>query len=82
MASITIRNLEDSIKTKLRMRAASQGRSMEDEARCILRAVLGKEDAVGESLVERIRRRFGPLGDVRLPRAEREDIREPPRLGE
>ncbi|MBK7953573.1 MAG: plasmid stabilization protein [Candidatus Accumulibacter sp.] len=82
MASITIRNLEDSIKAKLRMRAASRGRSMEDEARCILRAVLGKEDAVGENLVQRMRRRFGPLGDIELPQAEREAIREPPQLVE
>lgn len=37
MASITIRNLDDSIKAKLRLRAGSHGRSMEDDARTILR---------------------------------------------
>lgn len=36
MASITIHNLDDSIKAKLRLGAASHGRS-EDEARTILR---------------------------------------------
>jgi plasmid stability protein len=32
MASITIRNLDDRVKTRLRMRAAEHGRSMEEEA--------------------------------------------------
>ncbi|MEK1886627.1 MAG: bifunctional phosphopantothenoylcysteine decarboxylase/phosphopantothenate--cysteine ligase CoaBC [Phyllobacterium sp.] len=36
MASITIRNLDYSIKEKLRLRAAAHGRSMEEEARIIL----------------------------------------------
>jgi hypothetical protein len=33
MASITIRNLEDDLKRRLRIRAAGHGRSMEEEAR-------------------------------------------------
>jgi plasmid stability protein len=36
MASITIRNLDDDIKQRLRVRAAEHGRSMEEEARDIL----------------------------------------------
>jgi antitoxin FitA len=36
MASITIRNLDDSVKQKLRVQAATHGRSMEEEARVIL----------------------------------------------
>ena len=40
MASITIRNLDDEIKTRLRMRAAEHGHSMEEEARTILRKPL------------------------------------------
>ena len=36
MASITIRNLDDEVKTRLRVRAAGNGRSMEEEARLIL----------------------------------------------
>ncbi|MFL6796523.1 MAG: bifunctional phosphopantothenoylcysteine decarboxylase/phosphopantothenate--cysteine ligase CoaBC [Xanthobacteraceae bacterium] len=36
MASITIRQLDDGLKQRLRLRAASNGRSMEDEARHIL----------------------------------------------
>jgi phosphopantothenoylcysteine decarboxylase/phosphopantothenate--cysteine ligase len=41
MASITIRQLDDDLKKRLRLRAASHGRSMEDEARVILRAAAG-----------------------------------------
>jgi phosphopantothenoylcysteine decarboxylase/phosphopantothenate--cysteine ligase len=37
MASITIRGLDDELKQRLRLRAARNGRSMEDEARTILR---------------------------------------------
>ena len=43
MASITIRNLDDDVKTRLRVRAAGNGRSMEEEARLILRAVVGRK---------------------------------------
>ena len=38
MASITIRQLDEGLKQQLRLRAASHGRSMEDEVRTILRA--------------------------------------------
>src|SRR5262249_32981994 len=37
MASITIRRLDERLKALLRLRAAQNGRSMEDEARTILR---------------------------------------------
>jgi antitoxin FitA len=40
MATLTIRNLEDDVRDKLRVRAANVGRSMEDEVRSILRAAV------------------------------------------
>jgi plasmid stability protein len=40
MASITIRRLEDSTKQKLRVRASRNGRSMEEEARQILKGAV------------------------------------------
>ena len=43
MASITIRNLDDDVKTRLRMRAVGNGRSMEEEARLILSDAVGAE---------------------------------------
>jgi plasmid stability protein len=42
MASLTIRNLEDDLKLRLRIRAAQHGRSMEEEVQDILRQVVGK----------------------------------------
>lgn len=36
MATLTIRNLDDDVREKLRIRAAQQGRSMEAEVRAIL----------------------------------------------
>lgn len=40
MASMTIRQTDDALKQRLRVRAAMHGRSMEDEARDILRVAL------------------------------------------
>jgi phosphopantothenoylcysteine decarboxylase/phosphopantothenate--cysteine ligase len=45
MASITIRQLDGNLKQRLRLRAASHGRSMEDEVRTILRAAAGATEA-------------------------------------
>src|SRR5262245_6517350 len=42
MASLTVRQLDDRLKALLRLRAARNGRSMEDEVRTILR--LAAED--------------------------------------
>ena len=44
MASITIRQLDDDLKRRLRLRAARNGRSMEDEARTILRNAASLEE--------------------------------------
>jgi phosphopantothenoylcysteine decarboxylase/phosphopantothenate--cysteine ligase len=44
MGSITIRQIEENLKRRLRLRAARNGRSMEDEARTILRAASAGED--------------------------------------
>lgn len=77
MASMTIRNIDDQLKVRLRMRAASHGRSMEDEARDILRAALATDDKRSGSLVDRIRARVEPLGGAEIAIAPREAIREP-----
>jgi plasmid stability protein len=62
MASITIRNLEDKLKQHLRVRAAQHGRSLEDEARDILRLALAEKKVAPQDLGLAIRRRFAPLG--------------------
>lgn len=77
MASITIRKLEESTKRKLKVRAAMHGRSMEQEAREILRNALRQRPRTGADLVKAIRRRFAPLGGVELEPYPREPIRDP-----
>jgi phosphopantothenoylcysteine decarboxylase/phosphopantothenate--cysteine ligase len=44
MASLTIRKLDDSLKTYLRLRSAQNGRSVEEEVRVILRALIEPVD--------------------------------------
>ena len=79
MASITIRRLDDSVKTRLRIRAARHGRSMEEEARQVLTAALKEEPKSPPlNLAEAIRSRFAPLGGVELEIPPRELGREPP----
>jgi plasmid stability protein len=80
MASIMIRNLDDGLKRKLRIRAAQHGRSMEEEARNILRSALLEKISKPTSLYEAIRRRIAPLGGVDLDIPRRQPLREPPRF--
>jgi antitoxin FitA len=75
MASITIRNLDDALKAKLRIRAARLGRSMEEEVRVILKDVLAQEDTP-KSLGESIHQRFANIGGFDLPSIEKEPIRD------
>jgi plasmid stability protein len=82
MAVMTIRNIDDVIKKRLRVRAAVNGRSMEDEARDILRSALSTDDPRPRNLAQAIRERFGPLGGVDLPPMPREAIRPPVDFGE
>lgn len=42
MATLTIRNLDDDLKSSLRVQAARHGQSMEEEVRGILRQALSK----------------------------------------
>jgi antitoxin FitA len=77
MASITIRNLEEHTKRKLKIRAAMHGHSMEQEAREILRSALRSAPEKSANLAKAIRRRFAPLGGVDLEPLPREPIRDP-----
>ncbi len=77
MASMTIRDIDDRLKAKLRVRAAHHGHSMEEEAREILRAALSAPRVDHGSLVDRIRARIEPLGGIDLEFEPREPIREP-----
>jgi plasmid stability protein len=76
MASMTIRNIDEALKARLRVQAAKHGRSMEDEARDILRTALSRS-ARASSLAKSIRARIEPLGGVELEIAPRELMRNP-----
>jgi plasmid stability protein len=76
MASITIRQLEETTKRKLRMRAALHGRSMEQEAREILKAELSKAEGQPKDIGQAIRDLFAPFGGVELKIPPREPIPE------
>lgn len=71
MASITIWNLDEETKQRLRLRAAHRRRSMEQEARLILRNALAEEPAPIANLAEAIHARFRPLGGLDLERPTR-----------
>ncbi|HKT89820.1 MAG TPA: hypothetical protein VJQ59_15350 [Candidatus Sulfotelmatobacter sp.] len=78
MASITIRNLAESTKRKLKVRAAQNGRSMEQEAREILQTALkNPTPESGANLAEAIHQRFARLGGVDLEPLPREFMRDP-----
>ena len=80
MGSITIRNLDDSLKSRLRIQAAVHGRSMEEEARDILRSVLNQEPQGPRNLGTAINDLFKPFGGFDMPDVPREPMREPPRF--
>jgi antitoxin FitA len=82
MATMTIRNIDDDLKARLRVQAAQHGCSMEDEARDILRAALSTDAVRGTSLVASIRARVEALGGFELVLPEREPIRMPQALDE
>ncbi len=77
MASITIRNLDDDVKSRLRVRAAGNGRSMEEEARLILRDAVERRPS-SNNLADIIRAHFGPSKGVDLELPPRDAGREPP----
>ena len=80
MASITIRNLNDDVKTKLRMQAAEHGRSMEEDARLILAEAVAREVAPARGLGTAIHELFKPFGGIDLDLPPREPMPEPPRF--
>ena len=78
MASITIRQLPETTKRKLRMRAANHGRSMEQEAREILKSALSQPvEPPLKDIGKAIREIFAPLGGVELKIPPRGPIRDP-----
>ena len=62
MAQLIVRNLEDSVKEKLRRRAARRRRSLEAEVRDILRDAVARPESNERHLGSRIAGRFADIG--------------------
>jgi plasmid stability protein len=73
MATLTVRGLDDATKTRLRVRAARHGRSMEAEVRAILEDALPSEPTSG-GLGSRIHARFAAIGGVDLDLPTRREL--------
>jgi|HubBroStandDraft_4_1064222.scaffolds.fasta_scaffold16199_4 plasmid stability protein len=82
MATLTIRQLDEKTKTRLRVRAAHHGRSMEEEAREILRSALTASSPGKGNLAEAIRRRFAAFGGLEFELPQRNPMRQAPEFGE
>ncbi len=80
MAAITVRNIAESTKRKLRVRAASHGRSMEEEMRQILLDAVERKVRVPSNLAEAIASIVDPLGGIELDLPPRQRLRQPPKF--
>lgn len=58
MAQLIVRNLEEKVKSRLRQRAKSHGRSMEEEARVIIRDAVSADAPRKEGLGTLLVRHF------------------------
>ncbi len=65
MTQITIRQIDDSVRFKLKMRAAAKGRSLEAELREIITQAAA-EETVSHNVGRSILARFQRLGGVKL----------------
>ena len=73
MAALSIRDLDDRVKDRLRVRAAQHGRSMEAEVRAILSAAV-REPPRHEGLAEALLSRFSTMGGVDLDLPDRAEV--------
>ena len=82
MATLTIRNLDDAVRDRLRRRAVEHGHSMEEEVRQILRQLVKPADtaAISEGLGPRIHNHFAQLGGLELELPSRSDTPKAPSL--
>ena len=77
MSNLTIRNLDDSIKSGLRLLANSHGRSMEEEALQILKQAV-QSSVSKKGLGSRIHSRFAAIGGVEITLPQRTTSHKPP----
>lgn len=84
MATLTIRNLDEDLKARLCLRATLHGHSMEEEVRNILRTALSWDAApvAGAVLINAIRARMAPFGDIELQLPSRTQMPDPPHFSD
>lgn len=82
MATLTIRNVDDELKEKLRIRAAENGRSMEEEARASLRSWVEqnkskrKTPETGGDWARAFRKKLAKIGYIDFEAPKREQPRD------
>lgn len=74
MSSITIKNFDDDLIFRLQKRAESSVRSLEAEAKEILRAVLTENKAYFLNVAAKIKQRFSDFGDFEIPTISRDPL--------
>lgn len=78
MAAVSVRDLDDDVRDRLRIRAAEHGRSMEAEIRAILTTAVADDD---RGLVRTLVDRLADLGGVDLELPERTEPARPASFG-
>lgn len=66
MAAISVRDLDEEVAGRLKMRAARHGRSMEAEVRAILSDAVAEDENDLPNLAQAVRERFAAVGGVDL----------------
>lgn len=74
MAAISVRDLDDDVAARLKLRAARHGRSMEAEVRSILTDAVTADDDGRDNLAQAIRQRFSSIGGLDLDLPPRRDL--------
>jgi antitoxin FitA len=81
MAALSIRDLDDTVREKLRVRAAEHARSMEAEVRAILSEAVGEPDG-SSGLFTALMDRFAALGGIDFALPTRDTAVRSPDLSE
>jgi plasmid stability protein len=74
MAAISVRDLDDDVAARLKVRAARHGRSMEAEVRAILTGAVAEAEDERVNLAQALRQRFAAIGGVEVPVPSRSDL--------
>ena len=76
MASLVVRNIDEAVKRRLRIRAAERGHSMEEEVRHILKDAMDHDPP--RNLADLALEIFGSTHGVELPPIPHLEFDEPP----